>query len=350
MNLSRIFIVSLLATGIFSACGKTDAVQQTPDKGESIPVKVISLEKGTLVSPILASGNFTTNDETILSFKSGGIVQKIYVEEGEQVKKGQILASLVLTEIQSGLNQAKLGFEKAQRDFERAERLYQDSVATLEQFQNSKTALDIAKQQLNAAEFNLEYSQIKATENGYVLRKFVNDGQLVSSGSPVLQTNGTDSNSWKFKATVNDSNWSRISLGDSASVSSGTQENIIFPGKIIRKSQAADPITGGYWVEIQLEKPDSANLASGMFGRCTIYPNTQTEGWQIPYSSLLDAHGEQGFVFITDDQKTAKKIEVKLGKISSETVQVVDGLENHPYLIVSGSAYLNDQSSIQIQE
>ena len=87
-----------------------------------------------------------------------------------------------------------------------------------------------------------------------------------------------------------------------------------------------------------------------MFGRSTIYPTAKTEGWQIPYSSLLDAQGDEGFVFVTDDQKSAKKVAVKLGKISNETVQVISGLENFPYLIISGSAYLNDQSPIQIQE
>jgi RND family efflux transporter MFP subunit len=347
---TRLVILILFAAGLMTACGKSDAVQQTPDKGESIPVKVASLKKGTLSSPILASGNFTTNEETLLSFKTGGIVQKVNVEEGEAVKKGQVLATLVLTEVQSGLNQAKLGFEKAQRDYERAERLYQDSVATLEQFQNSKTALEIARQQLNTAEFNLTYSQIRATEDGFVLRKFVNDGQQVSSGSPVLQTNGTASNSWKFKATVNDANWSRIALEDSATVSLGSDEDLFIPGKITRKSQAADPVSGAYWVEVQFEKPDSINLASGMFGRSTIYPTAKTEGWQIPYSSLLDAQGDEGFVFVTDDQKSAKKVVVKLGKISNETVQVISGLENFPYLIISGSAYLNDQSPIQIQE
>lgn len=337
----------LFATLIF-ACGKSESTRQPVTKGETIPVKVISLNHGSFSAEVSASGTFTTNDETLLSFKVGGIVSKIFVQEGDAVKKGQILATLDLTEVQAGLTQSKLSYEKALRDHQRAERLYLDSVATLEQFQNSKTALDIAEQQLKTVEFNLSYSQIRATQDGFVLRKFVNAGQQVASGAAVLQINGAAKGNWVLKATVNDLNWSLITIGDSATIFPSNSDRI--PGKVIRKSQAADPVTGGYWVEISPDQNEGLNLASGMFGKVLIHPSQQTEGWEIPYESLLDAQGSEGFVFVTDEKNQAKKIKVKLGKISTSSIQVLSGLENHHTLIVSGSAYLTDGSTIQIKD
>lgn len=346
MRNSSHYVLFLVAAALFS-CSKSESTTQAIVKGETIPVKVIELNQGSFSSAISASGNFSTNDETLLSFKVGGIVSKILVQEGDPVKKGQILATLDLTEVQAGLNQSKLAYEKALRDHERAGRLYRDSVATLEQFQNSKTALDIAQQQLNTAEFNLSYSQIRANQNGFVLRKFVNAGQQVASGAPVLQINGANQGNWILKATVNDQNWSQISLGDLATIFPANSDSI--PGKVIRKSQAADPVTGAYWVEVSPEQSQGLNLASGMFGKVLIRPSEQTIGWQIPYEAILEGSGRRGFVFVTDDGTKAKKVAVVLGQISANSIQVLSGLENHTQLIVSGSAYLTDGSTIQIK-
>jgi RND family efflux transporter MFP subunit len=273
-------------------------------------------------------------------------VEKIWVQEGDAIKAGQVLASLDLTEIQAGVSQSKLAYEKALRDQQRATKLYQDSVATLEQFENSKTALDIAEQQLKTANFNLSQSQIRAAKNGFVLKKFVNAGQLVASGTPILQINGASSSTWVFQATVSDQQWSILNLEDQAEIfpASGS---IAVRGKVIRKSQAADPMTGSYWAEIALESVEGLSLASGMFGKASIQPTTTVQGWEIPFESLLDAEGDSGYVFVTEDGKTAKKVKVKVGKISPNAVQILSGLENYRSLIVSGSAYLSDGSTIE---
>ncbi len=338
----------ILPVALLFACGKPESTPQPITKGEAIPVKVISLKQGSFSTAVSASGTFSTHDETLLSFKVGGIVSKILVQEGDPIHKGQILATLDLTEVQAGLNQSKLAYEKALRDHERAGRLYRDSVATLEQFENSKTALDIAEQQLKTAEFNLSYSEIRATQNGFVLRKFANAGQLVASGAPVFQINGANQGNWMLKASVNDHNWGLISIGDPAMVFPSESDSL--PGKVVRKSQTADPVTGAYWVEVSPEQSAGLKLASGMFGKVLIRPTRQTGGWEIPYEAILDAQGSEGYVFVTDGKEQAKKVKVRLGKLSPHFVQVLSGLEGHHRLIVSGSAYLSDGSTIQITD
>lgn len=345
MKFSNLLTVLTLSAVIF-ACGKAETESKPMTKGEAIPVTVTVLKQASFATQITASGTFTTNDETILSFKVGGIISKLLVQEGDPVKKGQILATLDLTEIQAGLNQSRLAYEKALRDHERAGRLYRDSVATLEQFENSKTALDIAQQQLNTAEFNLSYSQIRATQNGFVLRKFVNAGHLIGQGAPVIQINGASQGEWVLKATVNDQSWNMLSTGDPATILLDKSDSI--PAKVIRKSQAADPMTGTYWIEVAPDDVADISLASGMFGRVMVRPSIQTAGWQIPYEALLDAEGPGGYVFVTDDDLHAKKVKVTLGKIGDSAVEVLGGLDNHRKLITSGSAYLTDSSTIKV--
>jgi RND family efflux transporter MFP subunit len=346
MKRSNTLYLFLLPLFLLSCGGNTATETSIPAPGQVIPVSLQDLQATSFSAPIQSSGTFTTKDETLLSFKIGGIVAKVWVQEGDAIKAGQVLASLDLTEIQAGVNQSKLAYEKALRDQQRATKLYQDSVATLEQFENSKTALDIAEQQLKTANFNLSQSQIRAAKNGFVLKKFVNAGQLVASGTPILQINGASSSTWVFQATVSDQQWSILNLEDQAEIFPASGSTAV-RGKVIRKSQAADPMTGSYWAEIALESVEGLSLASGMFGKASIQPTTTVQGWEIPFESLLDAEGDSGYVFVTEDGKTAKKVKVKVGKISPNAVQILSGLENYRSLIVSGSAYLSDGSTIE---
>lgn len=345
----RTSLFSLLLLLFHFGCGSSP----TTDTGTStnldqeIPVKILSLQADTLNTELIASGTFSTKDETILSFKLGGIVNKILVEEGDVVKSGQIVASLDLTEIQASFQQSKLAYDKTLRDHQRAARLYRDSVATLEQFENSKTALDIAEQQLNAANFNLTQSQIRATKSGFVLKKFVNPGQLVASGTPILQINGAGAGVWVLKVTLSDQQWSSLKIGDQAKINASISSEWI-PAKITQKSQSADPATGTYWAEISPESRNETVFASGMFGKAQIQPSQAILGWEVPFESVLDATGDYGYVFVADGQK-AKKVKVQLGKITPKAIQIVGGLENYKSLIISGSAYLTDGTTIQVK-
>ena len=149
-------LISLIA--VFSACSSKKKEAAATTASDVIPVSVISLQQESITRPIQASGVFTTEDETYLGFKIGGVIQHVFVKEGDAVKAGQLLASLNLTEIKAQVQQAQIMLEKAQRDHARAKNLYRDSVATLEQFQNAKTGLEIAQQAYNAGAFNQCYA------------------------------------------------------------------------------------------------------------------------------------------------------------------------------------------------
>jgi membrane fusion protein, multidrug efflux system len=136
------------ATILLQSCSEQQKKRAIPAPGEAIPVTLAPIQSGGLANSIEATGLLFTEDESKLSFKIGGVVESVYVSEGDFVKAGQVLATLKNTEIASQVSQVQLNVQKAERDYQRAYNLYQDSVATLEQLQNAKTGLDIAKQGL----------------------------------------------------------------------------------------------------------------------------------------------------------------------------------------------------------
>ncbi|CAN5378460.1 efflux RND transporter periplasmic adaptor subunit [soil metagenome] len=347
--LQNAFSLSVIVL-VIQACGSKPEGLQQETANDVIPVKVIGLAKTKIQPAIKVSGQLTTDDETYLSFKTAGVIRSIKVKEGDAIRKGQVLATLDLTEINAQVSQARLGFEKAQRDYNRVSRLYKDSVATLEQFQNGQTGLSIAQKQLEAAEFNRNFSEIRALADGYILRKFVSEGQVITSGSSVLLTNGAKQGRWIVRCGLGDRDWSAISLKDEAVISMDAFPNEEFDARVTRKSEGTDPASGSFTVELTINEKSKHSFATGMFGKASITPSRVTEAWTIPFDAVLDGDAEHGYVFITNDNKTARKVNVAISGINRDYVQVISGLENAKALIVSGSAYLTDSSAIRVIE
>jgi RND family efflux transporter MFP subunit len=344
------FLLIPAAALLLYGCGTPASGKQNLIKNDTIPVQVISLNGASGASSgIPVSGQFTTDDETQLSFKTGGVIHSILIKEGDRIHRGQLLATLDLTEINTQVQQAQLGLEKARRDFQRVENLYKDSVATLEQLQNAQTALDIAGEQAGAARFNQSYSEIRAGEDGYVLRKMANPGQVVSSGTPILETNGAGSHRWLLRVGLSDRQWSQVHIGDHANLETGALPGQTLTGTVSRRSEGVDAATGTFTADIRIGNI-SGTLASGLFGKGVIQPATLAPAgsWAIPYQALLDGDGSTGYVFVTQDGRIAHKVKVRLSGMEKDHILISDGLQGAGSVIVSGSAYLTDSSPIHI--
>lgn len=338
------FILSVFMLAIAGCSGRATDEGVTPE--QVIPVALFPLEQGESSIVTTATGVFTTDDETLLSFKNGGIVDRIYVKEGDQIKKGQLLASLNRGEMNARQAQARAALEKAKRDYERAQQLYRDSVATREQMENAKTALDVVQQDWRTIQLNQGYSEIRATSDGFVLQKMANDGQVAGPGMPVLMVSGAGGRNWVVKAGVSDRQWAALNKGDAATIVSDAFSQPV-PATVIRKSEMVDPASGTLLVFVRPDAAANLSIATGMFATVTFHRKSSAV-WSVPYQSILDGAGETAFVFVTNDKETAKKVEVRIGALGKDSVSVLAGLDGHKYLIVSGSPYLKDGSRIKI--
>jgi len=328
------------------ACGPADASSTAVD-APAVPVTVMHVRPTHATLTVNVPGLFTTDDETALSFLSPGIVREVRVKEGEAVKAGQLLATLEPTTIDAQLQQAQLAFEKAQRDLQRAEALHADSVISLEMLQNARTAYGVAQEQLTAARYARRHAEIRATGDGYVLRKFVNEGQLVAAGTPVLMVNGAARGDWVLKAGLSDKDWAQVQVGDSATVRADA-----FPGRDMRavvnsRSMGADPRSGAFVVELRIIDPVEG-LASGLYGKATIHTRGSTGAIAIPYEALLDGDEDRGYVFLAMDGRAHKR-PVRVHDITN-THALVSGIDSTDALIVKGGPYLTEGSAVVVTE
>jgi membrane fusion protein, multidrug efflux system len=341
--------VLILASVIIAlqSCGSKE-VEKKINGNEAIPVRLISIKEEAADNVIHVTGYLSTQDETRLSFKTGGVIDRIYVKEGDNVRRGQVLATIKSAEISAQVQQVRLALQKAERDHQRVQNLYKDSVATLEQLQNAKTGLDIARQNLSQASFNEQFSKIYATQDGFVIRKLKTDGELSEPGAPVLIIGGLSrASAWVLATGVSDKEWAMIEKGNTANVSFEAFPGRSFPATVTKKALAADPANGSFPIELQVnfgkEQP-----ATGMFGKASVNSSVSQTGYTIPYESLLEANGKKGFVFASNDGRSVKRVEVVIGQINNNTVQIVSGLEGYTYVVSSGSPYLTDGATITV--
>lgn len=341
-----ICILTLLV--LFSCDAQKDDRSFGPSPDEVVPVKLISLTETSSNQIVHVTGFLSTEDQIRLSFKTGGVLEKVYVKEGDRVVKGQLIASIRPTEINALTEQTRLALQKAERDYKRVKSLYDDSVATLEQMQNVKTALDIARQQVAQATFNQGFIRLTAPENGFVLRKLKNDGELSEPGEPVIILGSLSAkNAWILHVAVSDKEWAQLMKDDEAEIKLEAYPDKVFKGSVSKKAAAADPINGSFSIELDVDI-EGLVPAAGMFGEAIIKTKKEGKGYVIPYESLLEANGSKASVFVSQDGKTVRKIEVTIGAIEDDHVRILSGLEGNSFIVSSGSPYLRDGSSIQV--
>ena len=314
------------------------AIQEKPD-AELVRVRIAAVRQEKMSLPVIASGLVVPEHEIKLSFKTGGIIAGIFVSEGSKVRKGEVLATLNLSEIEALVTQASNGFDKAKRDYERAKNLYSDSVVTLEQLQNAETAMNVSKALLETATFNLQYARITAPENGIILKKLAETDEVIGAGYPVLLF-GSSGEGWKIKAGLNDRDFVRIAPGDSARVSMDAYPGLEFRAVVSRVSEAANPLTGTYEIELDL-KHKGYKLATGFVANLEIFPGRKESYLNLPVQALVEADGNTGYVFTVSDSMKAKKVKVSIVGIYQSSVAVAENPDLTDSIVTEGAAYLS---------
>jgi len=344
-TISIIVICTIVAFGLVVQSHNDEDEQN--NQHQKIHVKTARVIQKKLSIPVHTSGILKATTESKLSFKIPGIINGILVNEGENVKKGQLLAELDLIEIKSKVIQARSAFDKAKRDFERINNLFQDSVATYEQKQNAETGLEIAGAALKAAEFNLKHSKIRAPANGNILQQFSEEHELIGAGMPLFLF-GSEDGTWMIEIGVPDREIVNLQIGDSAKVIFDAYPDIKFSACVSEIGGSANPMTGTFEVQLEVEK-NRERLFSGFVADVTIYPMNSREYSLIPAESLFEATGNEGTVFqVIYPENRVKKINIKIDNIFNGQLLVVERLENVNEVITDGAPYLRDGSEVII--
>jgi RND family efflux transporter MFP subunit len=337
----------LSATLVAVAGCNSDATDQPVV--ELARVRTATATTGPAAPSIRTNGLLANEDEIRLSFKVGGVIRRLSVTEGDQVRKGQKLAEIEQTEIDAQVEQAAQAHEKARRDLERGERLYADKVISLEQLQDLRTQLAVNEAALSSAKFNWNYAAIIAPHDGTVLRRLAEERELVQAGSPILVL-GSKDKGFIVRTGLADREIVQVKLGDEAQIRLDALPGKTLAGKVTEVSGAADAGSGMFGIEVAINTTDLP-LKSGLVAKLTIIPSTAKAGERIyvPIGAIVEGNGRTARVFVLD-QKHARQREVDVAFIEGESVAIDTGLQAGEQVITDGAQYLEDGEEVTLAE
>lgn len=343
MTMKNKTIFLLLLVCAWTACRNESTGEQAPDQVLNVTVSPVQTLEYT--TPVRATGFLGTTKEMKLSFKTGGILKRLPIKEGQKVLRGHVLAELDLSEIQAQVNQAGIGLEKAERDLTRAGNLYRDSVVTLEQYQNAQSAYELARSQKQVADFNLQHSRIKAPANGTVQKLLAETNEVLGAGYPVLLFASTE-NDWVVRSTLTDKDIVKLALGDTGRVYMDAFPGRVFHGEITELGSVADPVTATYEAELLIHEAHP-QFRTGFICRAELFPGERSRSLVVPIESLVDASDRSASVFVYEQGKALKK-RLRIGAILNEQVEVLEGLREGELVITEGARFLGGDEQVNV--
>ncbi len=331
---------ALLALATMLGCSGADATPETTIP--PVPVALADVMHDEVSRPITGTGAFGPKDEVALSFKIGGIVTQVSVDEGATVRSGQQLASLDLREIDAQRTKARIGVDKATRDAARLRALYTDSVATLAQLQDAESALAAAQADLQTATVNREYAVITAPASGRILRRRVQAGALVSPGTEVLIL-GSDARGRVVRVGLPDRDAVRVQTGQTAEVTFDAMPDRTYTGRVTQKGAATDARTGMVPVEVSVTGADA--MPAGTVARVSISVPSRTALTLVPIEAIIEADGDSATVYSMRDAKAVRHM-VRILFIDGARVAVT-GLDSVSRVITSGAPYVSNGVAVR---
>jgi len=352
-------ILTLSVALLVASCGskeKTSVVDNTP----AITVKTSQVEANTNNPFLAVSGKIQAANSADLSTRMMGYVNKVYVNVGDKVRKGQLLVSINNADLQAkraqvnaNITEATAAFNNAQKDYNRFKNLFADNSASQKEmddmtanFEMAKARLESANQMKNEINAQFTYSNITAPFSGTITSKNVEAGNMANPGVPLISMEKPGN--FEVMAMVPETEISAIKNGVLVDVLVKSINQTI-KGKVVEISTSAKNTGGQYLVKIELDKTD-ANILSGMFTtvKFPIERKATSSMVLIPTDAIV-TNGQLSGVYTVSASNTALLRWLRLGRTFGDQVEVLSGLRADEAYIVSAEGKLFNGAKITIQ-
>lgn len=323
-------------TAVFSGCTNHDkAVVSGPVR---VDVEVAGGTSGRYTPGKTYSGTIESADESVVSFSVPGTISKIYVEEGQKVAKGQLLAKVKSESLINSRNIAQATLEEARDAYARMKKLHDADALPDIRWVEIQSTLKQAENAAALADRAVEDASIHSPIAGYISQKLANDGQTVVPAEPVLKVVSLD----KLQAAISvpENEISAFTDGTTATVTLEAAGGITATGKTGQKNVVADPLTRSYTVKFDIDNP-GGKILPGMIGTVAVdglsTPGAVTDIPEVTLPSqavLLSADNRQ-FVWLVKEGKAVRRF-VTADELTSDGVKVKSGIAAGDSVIVAG--------------
>ena len=341
MTILRVTAIIALSLSIAGCDGKAAPTPAT----KPVLVSVFEVQSTLADGGLRATGTIRARRETALSFTSPGRVAAILVEEGQQIRRGELLARLDSTGIAAGASAARAEMVRAQAELARMKALAAKGWVTRPRVEAAEAAEAAARAQVAATSFDERFARIHAPAGGVVLRRHVEPNQTVAAGTPVLSI-AEASGGYVLRVPLPDADLAGLQLGQGAAVTIPALGERPFAAAVSEIAARGDERTGTFEVELAL--PATAGLRSGLIAEARIRVPGRGSAVAVPTSALFQARADEGFVYVVD-RGIARARVVQVGAVNDREVLVTGGLNAGERVIRTGVDRVRDGVAVSMR-
>ena len=375
--------------------------QREPEVAANQPVPVRLQLPRHVQQPVsvAVSGSVEGNITALTAFQVGGRVLHVYVEEGQRVTKGQLLADLDATDYRNGFNaavgeadaagavnakakaglrqqeleQAHIDFDRWQDEYNRMKYLYEHKSLPANDFTKIEAGFNAARErydmaksgtrvedklaasaqysaataQMQEAKKRLADCQLRAPIAGFIGMRQIEVGNTVAPGMPVLSV--VDLDPVKVKVGIPESQVGKVREGDRAEVSIPSLNGQQFEGRVEAIAAASDPASRTYVSKIVVPNPSHV-LRAGMVSEARLFGGAQENVITLPGSAIVrDARGVTQVFVVTSGQNRVYGRRVEVGSMIGNEVEIRSGLTGNEQVVVDGQNYVREGSLVKIE-
>ncbi len=328
--------------------GQENSDKETNKKGgkEEIIINVESTEtfSGNSIATYRSTAILEADRAAAVTTKTAGIILDILVEEGDLVKKDEVLLVLESDEQNLSLKSAKANYEKSLNNYQRAKQLIAKGLTNKEQIDNLKFETEVLKSTLDQAKMNLSFTQVKAPFDGVLVKRMVKIGNLIQNGTAVFEV--IDFNSLQAKIDVPEYQWNIMKEGLDVQFKFDAIPNSTVMGEVIRVSPIIDSSSGTFEVTVSVNNKNMT-LRPGLFAKANIVYDQKSDVVLVDKDAII-REDDMSFVYVIDGESEVTKTAVTLGYEMIDVFEVVSGLSIGQQVITTGKNNLTPDTKINV--
>ncbi|MCB9555750.1 MAG: efflux RND transporter periplasmic adaptor subunit [Deltaproteobacteria bacterium] len=332
-------IATLSVVLAWTACAPSKKAPPTASELPTAKVQTVIASAERSAASERIAGTVRARLRATLEAKVAGRIAKMAVKPGDQVKRGQFIASLDVAEVNAKLKRAEVVLAQARIDRDRFTKLLESQAVTKSEADQAQMRFAVAQAQTAEARSMLAYATLRAPFGGVITHKLADVGDLATPGRPIAEIE--DPQALRLEINAPGALLGFIKVGAEVPVQIAESQ---IKGTIAEVAPVADPNTRTFLVKIDL--PTAEGLRSGQFGRADISTGRKTV-LRLPKGAVI-RRGQMELAFVVAKDGTASLRIVKTGKHQGDRVELVAGIDAGEQVVISNVAQLIEGQKLEV--
>ncbi len=340
------FILFIVTIFLISCNGESNE-QSTSNESSATPVAGFEVTKQDLSRTVSASGAVRALNIQQIGAPFSGIINSVFVEEGDYVNEGDILATFNLHEIQAELRRAEAQLREVEQRLNRSRALLVREAISRSEFEDLEAERNVSAAEKEIWETRSNLGEIKASQPGIITERTIEPGSPVSANERLFQIENLSR--LVIRVGVSELDVIHINPEDSVTVRFDAFPNQAMSAKVRRVFPAAETSSRRFLVEVELEDNSDVTVRPGFMARVRFDVDQRSEVIAVPSEALLASQRGEDFLYkIENDSLT--RVDVETGVSRRNMTQILNGLSVGDVVVGTNPTNLSEGNRVRITE